>query len=549
MQNSKNATYHKLFTYLKRLIQTASSTELFLARLITINDTCRHTVAWKASPETACPQRGNIPMINNAFQSKLKSLTVFSLPVLLAVAGCDGTTLSGLESDLANGEDVNINLSTNDDGNVVISTGDPSNDGPANDDGNAGIDSAAGGVFVMSNILDRNTIVGYSRASDGTLSRTGEFATGGNGGDFDGAEGLDPLISAYSLINTPDNEYLMAVNAGSNTISVMRINDNMTLDLVDTESTAGIGPNSLAYNNGIVYVTNIDADGEFNGEPDQEGSIYGYTFENGDLTPINGSLRELNNRPAAVRFSPNGEYLLVTSINAGSAALASNDQDEIVIFGIDENGVATDYALDGATSTLRGNAEGRNLPSAIGFEVVDRSNGTFAIVTEAREFRSEGEPPVFPGLQTGSVSVFQIGEEGSLTPSQLDLLAGQTATVGQRTACWIVLSPDGEYFWVSNAVDASISTYRFTDSSGNVELIDEVAAIGVQPTSTDPAVAFDTTDGWIDLDISDDGNYIYQLFGLSGAVGVYEVDGGSLTLVETVTGDLPDENTQGIIAF
>ena len=464
------------------------------------------------------------------------TLAAASLPVLLALSACDGTTVSGIESDLASGEDVNINLSTNNDGDLVVSTQD-------------GADNTAGGVFVMSNILEGNTIVGYSRAADGILTRTGEFATGGLGGDFDGPEGLDPLISAYAIINTPDNEYLMAVNAGSDTVSVMRVNDDMTLDLVDTESTAGVVPNSIAYNNGIVYVTNIDADGEFNGEPDQEGSIYGYTFENGDLTPISGSRRDLKNRPAAVRFTPDGNYLLVTSINAGSAALASNDQDALVIFGIEDDGEPSDYPLDGITSTLRGNSEGRNLPSAIGFEVVDRTDGTFAIVTEAREFRSEGEPPIFPGLQTGSVSTFRIDEGGSLSAGQLDLLAGQSATVGQRTACWIVMSPDGEYFWVSNALDSSISTYRFTDSSGNVELVEEVAAFGTQPTSTDPATAFATTDGWIDLDISDDGNFIYQLFGLSGAVGVYAVNGGSLTLVDTVTGDLPQQDTQGIIAF
>ena len=206
----------------------------------------------------------------------------------------------------------------------------------------------------------------------------------------------------------------------------------------------------------------------------------------------------------------------MTSINAGSSALASENDDSILSFSIGDDGIATTgYPISGATSTPRGNAEGRNLPSAIGFEVVDRANGTFAVVTEAREFRSEGEPPIFPGLQTGSVSVYQVGDSGALIGTQLDVLAGQSPTVGQRTACWIVFSPDGEYFYVSNALDASISSYRFTDSSGNIELVQELAAIGEQPTSTDPATAFATTDGWVDLDISDDGEFIYQLFGLS----------------------------------
>ena len=476
----------------------------------------------------------------NQLKLNSKTLTAFSLPVLLAVAGCDGTSLSDVESDLANGGTVGIDLSTNDDGNLVISTG-------GGDDGaGGGAAAAAGGVFVMSNILEGNTIVAYSRAADGTLSLVGEFATGGNGGDFDGPEGLDPLISAYAIINTPDNEYLMAVNAGSDTISVMAVNDDMSLTLVDTVSSFGTGPNSLAFNNGIVYVTNIDADGEFGGEPDQEGSIYGYTFSGGDLEPIAGSGRELDNRPSAVRFSPDGSTLLVASINAGSNQLASANEDSMVAFTIDGNGIPSESITGAGTSTFQGNSENRNLPSAIGFEVVDRSNGTFAVVTEAREFTAAGDPPNFPGLQTGSISTYQVGGNGSLTGAQLDLTAGQSATrgEGQITACWIVMDPDGEHFYVSNAISATISTFRFTDASGNVELLNEVAASGIGPgTVTDGALAFSNTDGWIDLDITDDGAFIYQLFGLSGAVGVYAVDNGNLSLVEVVSGNLPDQNT------
>ena len=471
-----------------------------------------------------------------------KRSTLLSMPILLGLAACD----SSVVTDLSDG-DGTVNVSVNDDGDIVIG-GAP--DGGAAPDG--GTAAAAGGVFVMSNIIDANTIVAYSRADDGTLSLVGEFATGGQGGDFDGPEGLDPLISAYSIINTPDNEFLMAVNAGSNTISVMQINDDMSLTLTDTVSSFGTGPNSLAYNDGLVYVTNIDADGEFGGEPDQEGSIYGYTFDNGSLTSIPGSLRELDNRPSAVRFSPDGSTLLVASINSGSNQLASADENSMVAFTIDENGLASDGITGGATSTLQGNAENRNLPSAIGFEVVERSNGTFAIVTEAREFTAAGDPPNFPGLQSGSISTYQVGGDGSLTGAQLDFVAGQTATrgEGQITTCWIVLDPDGEFFYVSNAIDATISTFRFTDASGNIELVSEVAASGVGAgTVTDGALAFSNTDGWIDLDITDDGDYLYQLFGLSGAVGVYSVDAGNLTLVEVVSGNLPEDNTQGIVSF
>lgn len=90
-------------------------------------------------------------MIKNPLQSKMKSLTAFSLPVLLAVSACDSASLSDIQSDLADGDGINLNASINEDGNFVI--GDI-------DNGDASI-ASEGGVFVMSNLLDRNTIVGY----------------------------------------------------------------------------------------------------------------------------------------------------------------------------------------------------------------------------------------------------------------------------------------------------------------------------------------------------------------------------------------------------
>ena len=83
-----------------------------------------------------------------------------------------------------------------------------------------------------------------------------------------------------------------------------------------------------------------------------------------------------------------------------------------------------------------------------------------------------------------------------------------------------------------------------------VELLDQVAAQGVGATgnTTDPAAAFGTTEGWIDMWISDDGQFLYQLFGLTGSIGVYEINGTTLTFIEEINGDLPTNNTQGIVS-
>ena len=81
-------------------------------------------------------------------------------------------------------------------------------------------------------------------------------------------------------------------------------------------------------------------------------------------------------------------------------------------------------------------------------------------------------------------------------------------------------------------------------------MLDQIAAQGTGATgnTTDPAAAFGTTEGWIDMWISDDGQYLYQLFGLTGEIGVYGINGTTLTFIEKISGDLPMNNTQGIVS-
>ncbi len=418
-----------------------------------------------------------------------------------------------------------------------------------------------GAVYAMTNgngqvdgaVQGSNSIVAYGRNDDGSLDMIGEVSTGGNGGDYDGGEGLDPLISAYALTKTADNNFVLAVNAGSNTITSLSVDTDFSLSQVDVTETNGVGPNSIAHIernidgvNGLVYVSNISrAEFADQGEPAQQGSVMGYwLMDNGDLAPIAGSLRSLANRPSAVQFSPDGRYLVVASINSGSSALASNDQNEIVVYGVNEDGTLTDNILDGATSTLRDNSEGRNLPSAIGFQIVADN---YVVVTEAREFRPDGTPPVFPGLQDGSVSTWRITGNGSLEPVSLDVASGVNNT--GRTACWLDFNEDESLFFVSNAIEAGLACYSF--DNGVIDLIDQVAAQGVGATgnTTDPGTAFTTTEGWIDMWISDDGEHLYQLHGFGGTIGVYQVDGENLNFIENVSGNLPENNVQGIVAI
>ena len=415
-----------------------------------------------------------------------------------------------------------------------------------------------GAVYAMTNRFDGNTVAAFGKNPDGTLTPIAEFATGGNGAFFDGGEGLDPLISQDALFAV-DNRHLLAVNAGSDSITSFRINPDFSLTVTDTASTGGVGPNSIAYHNGLLYASNTDSDGVFTGPPDQIGNITGFTFDadTGQLDPIAGSTRQLTNRPSDLRFSPDGGQLLISSWNAGSAAIAgpgSENVEEVVVYSVGTDGTLSSSAIATAASTLLNNAEGRNLPSAIGLTTQVRDGETIVLVTEARELNPDGSFDGLGAFQTGSLSSWRLEEDGSLTPlsqdvitgTQLDPGDGTAREGGQTSACWIDVTPDGTTIYVANASGGSISSYALNED-GTVTLISETAAQGA-PADIGADAPLANADGFIDLVISEDGEYLYQLLGLQGTINVYEIDPdqGPLTLLQQTTGLLPGTNIQGI---
>ncbi|MEP3481948.1 MAG: hypothetical protein ABJZ55_22085 [Fuerstiella sp.] len=419
-----------------------------------------------------------------------------------------------------------------------------------------------GAVYTMTNSVDGNAIAAFGRGSDGSLSFIGNYPTDGLGStEFDGGEGLDPLISADSIIVTDNQRFLLAVNAGSDSITSFRINRDFGLTRISTISSGGVGPNSLAYNRGRVFVSNIDRDGTSpdggpRGEPNDEGNVVGFWLTgSGRLFRINGATADLDNRPADVGFSTDGSKLVVTSITAGSAALTGeNAANSVSVFNVLRSGRLSSLA-GSATGTQVGNEEGRNLASAIDFDITTVGGREFVVVTEAREFNSEGAPPALPALQAGSISVYELDRSGSLTSIVQDLALGDPTgspfdPSNQLTSCWIDFGSDRRTFYVSNAINASISQYEL-GSDGVPTLIDAVAATGTsgfaEGGTTGPEV-FGITDGYIDLDVTDDGRFLYQLAGLSGAIEVYSINrDGSLADVQSVTGFLPEEDTQGLV--
>src|SRR5689334_15779538 len=89
-------------------------------------------------------------------------------------------------------------------------------------------------VYVMSNLAEGNSIIAFHRDEQGVITRQGEVSTGGRGSgpgplpvEF-GNSGQSPLPleSQDSLIAAREGRFLIAVNAGSNDISVLKITED-----------------------------------------------------------------------------------------------------------------------------------------------------------------------------------------------------------------------------------------------------------------------------------------------------------------------------------
>src|SRR5579862_4088610 len=162
-----------------------------------------------------------------------------------------------------------------------------------------------GEVYVNDNTVGTNTVAGYYRHSDGTLTAIpgSPFAVGGAGTGH-------ATASQGSLQLSPDGHYLLVVDAGSNQISVLRINPDGSLRPADggPVSSNGGNPVSIAISGDLVYVANADPN-----TPNYTGFRLGF---GGHLYPIPGSTVSLpaGSQPGDVLFSGEGRRVVGTRV-------------------------------------------------------------------------------------------------------------------------------------------------------------------------------------------------------------------------------------------
>lgn len=167
-----------------------------------------------------------------------------------------------------------------------------------------------GHAYVNDNTAGSNAVAGFDRHADGSLTPI-------SGSPFSiGGAGLGAGLPSQGAIQlSADGRYLLAVDAGSNQISVSRVGfDGVPRPVGIPVPSGGGEPLSIAVSGDLVYVANAGASAP---------NITGFTLApNGSLNPLPGSTVPLpaGSGPDDVVIDPKGRRLVVDLDNTSTIA-------------------------------------------------------------------------------------------------------------------------------------------------------------------------------------------------------------------------------------
>jgi 6-phosphogluconolactonase len=312
----------------------------------------------------------------------------------------------------------------------------------------------AGAVYSLTNATGGNQVQVFLRDAGGGLHPAGAVDTGGTGtGAGLGSQGALALAGG--------GRWLLAVNAGSDSVSALRVTSSLSVRLVNTVPSGGSQPVSVAVHGALAYVVNAGSD-----------SISGFRLGSNGLSPITHSTRPLSGTgvgPAQIAFGLSGRVLVVTE-------KATN-------------------TIDTYRVRANGRARGPNThPSAgqtpFGFVFA----GPYLVPTEA----------FGGGAGASAVSSYRVTASGWVKLLSASVPNGQTA------ACWAAISPTTHDVYVTNTGSNTVSRYSI-DAAGLVRLRDGAAG--------------NTGGSPIDDAFTPDGRYLYVLNEADGSISAFHAHG------------------------
>ncbi len=343
-------------------------------------------------------------------------------------------------------------------------------------------------VFVMTNDNVKNEILTYQRSFAGQFVLTNRAATGGRGS---GGE-TDPLQSQGALTISGDHSLLLAVNSASGTVSSFHLLNGIPV-FIDQENSGGAFPIAVAEHNDFVYVLNAGG----------SGAVVGFKADGlGRLHAIQNSsafLTGLNSGASSISVSPNGQWLVVIE-------KASNSID---VFPIHPDG------------TLGAVVNNKSVTPGV-FATVFTPNGQLIV--------SENQPN--NGTDTSSISTYTINPNGSITPISQSL-----PTFGNGN-CWNAITPNGKWVYVDNAGTFTVAGFSIASSGALTPIANTI--LSTLPDGVNN----------LDMTISGDGKYLFNLQSGAGVIGVYTINpNGTLNQLGDIEGLPKTAGFNGIAAL
>lgn len=334
---------------------------------------------------------------------------------------------------------------------------------------NFGLGRDGGALYLQTNHAGGNEVAVVQRNADGTLGSVSMVSTGGLGtGGGLGNQG--------AVVLSENGRHLYVVNAGSDEISIFRVTP-FGLQHQGNVASGGDQPISIALRGDLLYVLNDGTD------PNVSGFRVDWL---GGLHPLPGSARALSTAvpdAAQVGISPDGRHLVVTE-------KATN---LIVGWVLNRWGYAFNRTLTPSAS-----------PTPFGFDFSGRNT---LLVSEA-----------VGGAPDASVTSSYRPAPGGWTAVSPSVPTTETA------ACWVVVTPNGKFVYVTNAGSASVSGYR-VKHDGEIALLDADGRTGT------------TGGGPIDAAITGNGRYLYTLNSGASGISAFRIHAdGSLEHLEDTAG-------------
>ncbi|HMJ40194.1 MAG TPA: beta-propeller fold lactonase family protein [Verrucomicrobiae bacterium] len=337
-----------------------------------------------------------------------------------------------------------------------------------------------GHVYVDDNTAGVNTIGAFDRHSDGSLTPMAgsPFAAGGAGsGTIIGSQGALQL--------SDDGRYLLAVDAGSNQISVLRVLPDGSLHSVGGGPvwSGGVEPISIAVRGSLVYVAN---EGD---KATGTGSNYtGFRLNaGGHLVPLTGSTFDLSStaNPGDILFNSTGTNLI--GVEVGTTDASTFRIDSFVV------------GVDGRLTPASGSPFAAQAAGPFGSEFSPTNPGHLYVSN------------AHGGAGNGSVSAFNVTPSGSLSS-----IGSSPYPDGQTAPCWVEISHDGNYLFTVNTGSTTISSYNLL-ADGSLSYSSTAAfksGAGIRP---------------FDARLDPNGTTLYVVDAAIAKVSAFAVAGGTLS--------------------